>query len=232
MKRSEINMILREAVAFLEQRRFHLPPFAFWTPEDWRAKGPEVAEIVERRLGWDVTDFGLGDFERSGLLLFTLRNGSVENLQAGRGKLYAEKIMMVRAGQLTPLHFHWQKTEDVINRGGGSLLVRLYNAGPDGSDLLDTAVAVQMDGVRRVVEAGGTVTLHPGESITLETRVYHSFWGEPGKGTVLAGEVSAVNDDQTDNRFYEPLGRFPSIEEDEPPLYLLVGDYPACYRQH
>ena len=226
MKRSQINTILQEAIAFLAQHQFFLPPFAFWTPEDWQAKGAEVAEIVEGRLGWDVTDFGLGDFERSGLLLFTLRNGSVENLQAGRGKLYAEKIMIVREGQVTPLHFHWQKTEDIINRGGGNLLIRLYNASADGAELLDTDVAVQTDGVRRVVEAGGTVALRPGESITLETGLYHSFWAEPGKGTVLAGEVSVVNDDRTDNRFYEPLGRFPAIEEDEPPLYLLVTDYP------
>jgi D-lyxose ketol-isomerase len=27
-------------------------------------------------------------------------------------------------------------------------------------------------------------------------------------------------------RFLEPTGRFPEIEEDEPPLYLLVNDYP------
>ena len=231
MKRSQINAAMQEAVAFLEQRRFHLPPFAYWTPKDWQAKGAEVAEIVENQLGWDVTDFGLGDFERSGLLLFTLRNGSVENLQAGRGKLYAEKIMIVREGQVTPLHFHWQKTEDIINRGGGNLLIRLYNASPDGAELLDTDVAVEADGVRRVVEAGEVVTLGPGESITLETRVYHSLWGEPGKGTVLAGEVSLINDDRTDNRFYEPLGRFPPIEEDEPPLHLLVTDYARYYRR-
>jgi D-lyxose ketol-isomerase len=55
--------------------------------------------------------------------------------------------------------------------------------------------------------------------------VYHRFYGEPGKGKVLVGEVSMVNDDTSDNRFHEVIGRFPSIEEDVEPLHLLVSDY-------
>ena len=38
-----------------------------------------------------------------------------------------------------------------------------------------------------------------------------------------------VNDDQTDNKFLDPIGRFPTIEEDEPPMHLLVGDYKKYY---
>lgn len=41
MKRSEINAIMREADAFMKAHGFHLPPFAYWTPEDWRSKGEE-----------------------------------------------------------------------------------------------------------------------------------------------------------------------------------------------
>ena len=44
---------------------------------------------------------------------------------------------------------------------------------------------------------------------------------------MLLGEVSAVNDDVNDNRFYQLIGRFHEIEEDEPPYRLLVGDYAA-----
>ena len=173
-------------------------------------------------MGWDITDFGLGDYANQGLFLFTLRNGALENLKKGRGKLYAEKILIVGEGQLTPLHFHWAKTEDIINRGGGNLLLQLYNA-TDTEELRDDDVTVQIDGVTRTFRAGETVCLTPGESITLEPYCYHKFWAEGGP--VLAGEVSTVNDDSADNRFYEPIGRFPTIEEDEPPLYLLVGDY-------
>ncbi|HEY63115.1 MAG TPA: D-lyxose/D-mannose family sugar isomerase [Caldilineae bacterium] len=227
MKRSEINALIREADAFFKQHQFYLPPFAYWTPEEWATKGEEARQIVERRLGWDITDFGQGDFERVGLLLFTLRNGSLDDLKRGKGELYCEKALIVNVDQVTPLHFHWTKTEDIINRGGGKLVIQLYNATEDG-ELADTEVIVRTDGVVRRVEAGGTIILSPGESITLVPYCYHKFWAIEGR--VLAGEVSVVNDDERDNRFYEPVGRFPEIEEDEPPLYLLVGDYDRYYR--
>ena len=96
MKRSDINAMIRDADAFLRAHQFHLPPFAYWGPDDWRRKGPEAAEIVERQLGWDITDFGWGDFENTGLLVFTIRNGDPAKLKKGAGKTYAEKMLMVR----------------------------------------------------------------------------------------------------------------------------------------
>jgi len=227
MKRSEINAIMREADAFIRGRGFYLPPFAYWTPQEWAAKGDEVREIVENGLGWDITDFGSGKFDQCGLFLFTIRNGHPHNWQTLQGKLYAEKIMLVGVDQVTPMHFHWAKSEDIINRGGGKLVIQLYNSTAD-EGLADTDVTVSTDGVRRVVKAGDTVVLAPGESITLPSRLYHAFWGAESR--VMVGEVSMVNDDKTDNRFYEPVGRFPQIEEDEPPLHLLVTDYARTYK--
>jgi D-lyxose ketol-isomerase len=225
MRRSEINRIMRSADEFIRSRGFYLPPFAYWTPEDWQAKGPEVAEIAENKLGWDITDFGQGDFYHFGLFLFTIRNGNLNNVK--ETKSYAEKLMIVEEGQITPMHFHWSKAEDIINRGGGNLAIQLYNSTED--ELLDneSIVHINMDGVTQTVSPGGVVRLSPGESITLTRGLYHKFWGEDER--TLVGEVSSVNDDDVDNRFYEPIGRFPSIEEDEPPLYLLVGDYPRFY---
>ena len=226
MKRSEINAIIRSADAFIREMRFHLPPFAYWTPEEWGTKGKEVLEIVETQLGWDITDFGQGDFEKFGLFLFTVRNGKPDNLKTMEGKLYAEKLMIVDVDQITPMHFHWNKAEDIINRGGGKLVIQLYNSAEDES-LADTDVTVSTDGVVRTVKAGDKVVLSPGESITLPPYLYHQFWSTEER--VLVGEVSMVNDDNLDNRFYEPIGRFPEIEEDEPPLYLLVGVYGRYY---
>lgn len=226
MKRSEINTIMREADAFIQAQGFRLPPFAYWTPAEWQGKGPEVREIVENGLGWDITDFGQGDFAKLGLFLFTVRNGNPANLKSCTGKVYAEKIMIVDVGQITPMHFHWNKVEDIINRGGGKLVIQLYNSTED-EKLADTGLTVSMDGVVYTLKAGDTVTLSPGQSITLPTGLYHKFWGAESR--VLVGEVSTVNDDNSDNCFYEPIGRFPDIEEDEPPLYLLVGDYPRYY---
>ena len=84
---------------------------------------------------------------------------------------------------------------------------------------------LKTDGVLRRVAPGGKVVLTPGESISLEQGMYHRFYGEAGKGSVLVGEVSMVNDDNSDNCFYESIGRFPVIEEDVEPLHLLVSDY-------
>lgn len=222
MTRSEINEIIQRADAFLREHQFHLPPFAYWTPADWRAKGGEVSEIVRRGLGWDITDFGSGDFHNVGLFLFTLRNGDPSELGSGRGKLYAEKVLIVEPDQVTPLHLHRVKTEDIINRGGGGLAIKLYNTTSDG-DRDDSDVVVSVDGAMRTISAGGTIVLHPGESITLTDGLYHEFWGVDE--TVLVGEVSLVNDDAMDNYFYDDVGRFPEIDEDDAPLHLLVNDY-------
>lgn len=221
MKRSEINQIIVEAKAFLGDHQFYLPPWAYWSLSDWKKNRETVSEVINNMLGWDITDFGSGNFYRRGLFLFTLRNGkfNVDN------KPYAEKIMIVEENQETPMHFHWTKMEDIINRGGGNLVIELYNATPDDLPDETTPVRLKTDGVERIIEPGGQVILQPGESICLEQRVYHRFYGEPGKGKVLVGEVSAVNDDTTDNRFYETVGRFPEIEEDEKPIHLLVSDY-------
>ncbi len=224
MKRSEINRIIADTMAFIDQHQFKLPPFAFWTPEAWRSHQADSQEIKDNMLGWDITDFGSGDFARRGLTLITLRNG---NLQAKDRypKPYAEKLLITGEEQETPMHFHWAKMEDIINRGGGVMVVELWNSSPDGSRFLDTPVTVSLDGTLRRVKAGEPIFIEPGGSITLEPNVYHRFYGKKGCGKVLLGEVSAVNDDRTDNRFYESLPRFPAIEEDEPPRVLLCSEY-------
>ena len=224
MKRSEINRYVREALDFLAEHRFALPEWATWTPAMWADCGDACREIRDNALGWDVTDFGKGDFAREGLTLFTLRNGNPPHDR----KPYCEKIMVVREGQATPMHFHWHKMEDIINRGGGTLLIRVYNSLPDESIDRESDVTVRLDGVTRTVPAGTQLRLTPGMSISIQPRLYHDFEVEPGSGDVLIGEVSQCNDDNTDNRFEPPVGRFPAIEEDEPPYRLLCNEYPEA----
>lgn len=219
MKRSEINLIIKNAKAFLASRQFMLPEWSNWSIADWK-KHNNVDYIIERMLGWDITDFGSGNFYQRGLFLFTLRNGKY----GFDKKPYAEKIMIVEENQETPMHFHKSKMEDIINRGGGNLIIELYNA--DKNEQLDnTPVHVRLDGIEHIVKPGGQIILHPGQSICQEQYLYHRFYGEPGYGKVMVGEVSQCNDDNTDNRFYKPVGRFPLIEEDEEPLHLLCSDY-------
>ena len=224
MKRSEINTTIRQAEEFFDAHQFHLPPYAFFTPEDWTSSTDDLTMIRRSGLGWDVTDMGKGEFVRQGLVLFTLRNGNIND--ESDLKCYAEKIMVVREAQVTPWHFHWKKTEDIINRGGGILIVELAWASNDETALTDQPVLVYCDGIPRKVGARSPLRLKPGESITLPPLLYHQFYGESGHGDVLVGEVSRTNDDLTDNRFLAPLGRFPSIIEDEAPYRLLCHEYP------
>ena len=223
MKRSEINKEIKKAEELFTKNNFLLPEWAKWTPEDWvRADEESIREIKQNRLGWDVTDMGSEDFLRRGLVLFTIRNGG----PGSPAKPYAEKIMMVQEDQETALHYHNNKIEDIINRGGGILVLELHGQDEKGN-LSSKPISVSIDAVRKTFKAGEKVRLHPGQSICLEQHIYHRFYAEKGSGPVMAGEVSAVNDDDTDNCFYEDLPRYPGIVEDEPPYRLLCTEYAA-----
>lgn len=222
MKRSEINAIIRENKEMCRQGHFELPSWAEWTPADWATKGAECAEIKRNCMGWDITDFGSGDFAKIGLSLITLRNGNPEFDR----KPYCEKIMMVRDGQVTPTHFHWNKMEDIIFRAGnGEFCMKLWNADPATEQLIEGGtVKLKVDGVITEFEAGKTYKIKKGQSVCYTPYIYHTFWAEGG--SCLVGEVSMVNDDAGDNRFWEPVGRFPEIVEDEPAEALLCNEYP------
>lgn len=221
MERSQVNEILRESDAFIRSFGYIMPPFAYWTPEQMKAADHQT--IVDRGMGWDITDYGQGRFDEMGLFLFTVRNGDAADLSRGTGMLYAEKIMISRKDQYSPMHRHNIKAEDIINRGGGKLVLELFAPLEDGGIDREADVTVPVDGILRTFPAGGKLSLDPGESVTLLPGVWHAFWGEGND--VLIGEVSTVNDDRTDNVFEQPIGRFASIIEDEAPLHLLVSDY-------
>jgi D-lyxose ketol-isomerase len=228
MKRSEVNAKIKEMERMAEKIGFKLPPFLSWTPEEWEGKGREYDEIRDNLLGWDVTDYGQGDYEHLGITLITLRNGNVHDKKYT--KTYAEKLIRILETQVSPMHYHWNKMEDIINRGGGNLLVQVYNADESdkrGQDKTND-VEVNMDGRRFHVPAGTKVKVAAGESITLYPYEFHEITVEPGTGDVIFGEVSMCNDDKTDNYFIDELGRFPSIEEDEPAYRLLCTEYPAA----
>ncbi len=223
MKRSEINQAIRRMEAFAGLHGFELPPFCAFTPEEWPNKNHEFDEIRDNMLGWDVTDYGAGDFAKVGFSLVTIRNGSLANREK-YPKSYAEKLLYLEETQYSPMHFHWSKMEDIINRGGGNVLITVFNSDESGG-LAETDVTVNADGRCCTVPAGTVVKLTPGESITITPNMYHSFAVEDGHGAVLLGEVSMCNDDVNDNRFHQPVGRFPAIEEDEPAYRVLCNEY-------
>jgi D-lyxose ketol-isomerase len=227
MKRSEINKALHELEDMCAKYKCYLPPFCHFTPEEWKTKGHDWDEVRDCMLGWDITDFGQGDFDKVGFSLITIRNGNRKMVDK-YPKVYAEKLLFLKEGQYACNHFHWYKTEDIINRGGGNVLIRVFNALPDEEVDKESDVTVHTDGRTYVVPAGTQIRLTPGESIHITQRLYHDFSVEPGTGDVLLGEVSQCNDDNTDNRFNPPVGRFPAIEEDEKPYRLLCNEYPPA----
>lgn len=225
MKRSQINHAVKKAMERLEEYRITLPFFGYWKAEEWKHKTCITKRIRERGLGWDVTDFGSGDFEHCGAVLFTVRNGDKNDAQ--RRMPYAEKYIILsdRTEQEIPLHYHISKSEDIINRGGGVLVVQLYNRAADGGLDADNKVTVYTDCVRQELEPGESIEIQPGDSITLEPYIYHRFFAKKDCGLLIVGEVSMTNDDNTDNVFYKSSERFARVEEDEDMIYPLVNEY-------
>ncbi len=226
MKRSEINQVIKDMEKLLKDCHFYLPEFASWSADKWRNVGDSAEEIIDNRLGWDITDYGTGKFMEYGFSLFTIRNGNVKNPKK-YPKTYAEKVLMLYPGQFAPTHYHWNKMEDIINRGGNDIYITVWNGTPDNK-MLDTDVTVSCDGIKKTVRAGDKILLHPGQSITITPYLYHNFVTNTSGGPVLLGEVSMCNDDENDNNFYDEIGRFPEIEEDEKPYRLLCFEYPRA----
>jgi D-lyxose ketol-isomerase len=223
VKRSEVNRTIEAAMALFNDRGFRLPPFSSWSPGDWFRRGEAVLELMKAGLGWDVVEWRPEAFAEHGLLLFTMRN-IMRTHPAGCVDGYAEKLLLVRAGQRTPLHTHRQKMEDLINRGGGNMVIELV---PDAR--IDEDFHVKLDGAtKRIERHGESIVLRPGESITLLPGIYHAF--QASGGDVIAGEVSTRNDDARDNSFADETERYPRLQEDERPERLLVADYPRIMR--
>jgi D-lyxose ketol-isomerase len=224
LKRSEINAFIDQSIEFFADKKFPLPDFAYWSPADWQKKGAEYDEIRDLGIGWDITDFSRGEFIKTGRIIFTLRNGSIKDKR--HSKPYAQKAMCLLEGQkYPPVHYHKTKMEDIINHGGGNILVSLLHTGQAG--LSDEPFDVSVSGVRTHIRAGELIRLKPGDSLTIEPFMYHRFWAEEGQGRVLSMEVSTICDDYTDNFFLNSDGieRFPETLEDEPPRYLRVNEY-------
>lgn len=218
MKRSLINANIEWAMELCKEMNFHLPSFAHYTPEEWAEKATE--EMLKVKLGWDVTDYDSGDFDKIGAVLFTIRNGVFGDMD----RPYCEKMIAMKEGQILPCHFHYDKTEDIINRAGGVLCVEVWNSKSEAEGYAvdyESDVTVTCDGVQVTVPAGGIVRVTNGNSITLLPYMYHRFFAEGGP--LIVGEVSKVNDDANDNHFAEEMHM--TIEEDEPIRHVLCGGY-------
>lgn len=225
MKRSQINQELKWAKDLLMENNIKLPPFGYWTLEEWKSGKKDLSILKEVMLGWDITDYGKDKFNQLGAVLFTLRNGSLKDSRIGTP--YAEKLIVLKDGQRLPIHYHASKTEDIINKAGGILAIKLYNSLENGEVDYKSEVSVDLDGVTYIFEAGEEIDIYTGDSITLRPYMYHMFWAKEGCGDLVCGEVSSINDDNTDNYNAEDVSRFSKVEEDEPILHPLCNEYAA-----
>lgn len=221
MKRSELEVIIDSSLAMMDRQGFRLPPYARWTPAQWREAGQGTKALRSAGLGWNIVEFEQGAFFKSGIAVFTLRMGDHHDLSKGAGRLYAEKAFVLFEGQSVPHHYHRVKTEDLINRGGGILGVNLVKVDGDGEPL-DEAITLERNGIDVTVPARATLQLEPGESVVLVPGVAHAFIGV---SEVVCGEISLANDDATDNYFLQPLPAASPVTEDIPARHLVLADY-------
>lgn len=222
MKRSFIDARIDAMREACDRHGVRLPPFSLWGEEQFRADPAAARRIVEGGLGWNIVEFEPGSWKHAGLSVFTLRMGDWTHLRDGRGRLYAEKAIYAEDGQRTPHHYHIVKTEDILNRGGAKFVVELVKVDRTGAPLKEKFRALK-DVKMLDLAPGAKVTLEPGESLTLEPFIAHAFWAEGGP--TVAGEISLVNDDRTDNYFLPPLQAPPPIAEDAPRRYVTVRDH-------
>jgi D-lyxose ketol-isomerase len=191
MKRSEINSLIRSAKRCYEAHAWALPP------------NPR----------WDITDFGLGNWRRFGLVLVNLAEEPE----------YCEKLMYAQKGMTTPAHAHKRKKEDIICRWG-KLAVQVWEGEPVKS--AGRSLLIPVNHEEREVSSGAIIELGAGWRVTLVPGVYHEFY--PVSDECIIGEVSTANDDLHDNFFVNPdVGRYPGIEEDEPPILRLISEKTA-----
>lgn len=188
MKRSHINRVYRNARNCFSRNGWHLPP------------NPQ----------WDITDYGLDDFDQAGLILINLTDQPE----------YCEKLMFAHKGQRTPAHAHKEKKEDIICRVG-ELNIQLWGGHPDRSP--DPEFSLAVNGEPRSFRSSEILRLRSGERATITPGIYHEFW--PESDACIIGEVSTANDDEHDNFFVNPeIGRFPEIEEDEEAEVRLLSE--------
>ena len=220
MKRSEINQAIMEAKKMMEEYLWILPQWGYWSKDDYSKQPVTSQYLKEHQMGWDVTDFGKGVFNEQGITLFCIRNGIQGNIN---DKPYAEKLLFMQEGQVIPFHSHKIKLEDIINRGGGDLAIEFVEVDEKDQEL-SNKITVLVDGERIHLDPHEPLILKRGQSVTVDRNIFHRFYAVKGSGMVMAGEVSQVNDDNNDNYFLEPIGRFSEIQEDEPPLHPLWNE--------
>lgn len=222
MKRSLINNRIQQAIVKFKENSVLLPPQASWDFGKWKSNEKTANEWNLRNLGWDITDFGLGDYDKYGGILFTVLNSEIAS---EADQPYSKKYLIRQKNQGAPLHYHAKKIETITCIGRGTLQIQVYNQGNDGELDKEKKVKILINSFLEELTPGSIIKLKPGESIRIPNRLYHSF--KALDNYVISEEVSGVNNDKNDNFWLSNVGRFPEIKEDVKPTFLLCTEMPG-----
>ena len=106
MKRSEINQLITEGVVLFRKMGISLPPQAHWNLETWYEHRNLAEEMRKRSIGWDLTDFGSGDFSKIGMFNYTVSNGFIDlTTSKPADQPYSNKVKIVKEGQAYPTYY-------------------------------------------------------------------------------------------------------------------------------
>ncbi len=215
--------MIKDAELLFELNGFRLPPFAYLMPSEWLTKSASYSELRHNGLGWMCTDFGA---DHGAVIRFILRRGDPEAEKYR--KPYSEEIFMCRKGTSVPPHCHLSRMQDIVNRGGGVLTVRILGTRKGMEN-----VTLRKDGFTFTVHQYGLVKLCEGESLTIPAGCIHEICADGDD--VAVSEISTFMCITSDDYFtVRKPARSLKLEEDEPPYRLLISDYKnlsACIRK-
>ena len=117
MKRSEINAIIDHTIDFLHKHDIKLPPFGYWTPDQWQTKGSECEEIFDD-LTTEGTKISRATVYRT--LDVLAKYEYIRKMDIGDGRIRYEKkigtshhdhMICIETGDI--IEFHNQEIEDL-----------------------------------------------------------------------------------------------------------------------
>ncbi len=149
----------------------------------------------------EIADFGLGEFERSGLGLLTYANNN----------RYCAKELVMWPGQTCPEHRHPPvgsdpgKMETFRCRTGR---VFLYVEGA-GTTKIQAQIPAGSEPYYKVMHE---IDLRPGQQYTIPPNTWH--WFQAGRDGAVVSEFSSTSRDELDEFRDTRIARIPKIEED------------------
>ena len=145
MKRSEINRLIEDALKFFQEMHFKLPPLGYLDTGAMEQAGGIVRGSGNESVGMGPHGFWYREFQCGRVAAFhPSKRESATRPEALCGKNHDRP-----GGTGDPHAFSTgPKMEDIINRGGGNLMIQLYPSDREGG-FAKKSFQVSLDGLKR-----------------------------------------------------------------------------------